>query len=153
MRQRPQRGSTLVEAAITLPVLFMLLMAILEFGRAYNIYQVITDAAREGARISLAPFPGTSTLPTTTQVATVVCDFLKSANLPCSTATNLSSPPCSNGKVTKVTVCVDQNLANTVNGAPLVYTDINVRAPYQFLFFPFGTITIGTQAVMRNETN
>ena len=47
--RRKQRGAVIAESAVTLIVLFMLLFAILEFGRAYKTYQVLTDAAREGA--------------------------------------------------------------------------------------------------------
>jgi Flp pilus assembly protein TadG len=40
----------MVEFALILPVLVMLLMGIVEFGRAYNIQLSIQAAAREGAR-------------------------------------------------------------------------------------------------------
>ncbi|MGI5922036.1 MAG: TadE/TadG family type IV pilus assembly protein [Syntrophomonadaceae bacterium] len=40
----------LVELAMVLPVLLMLLMGIVEFGRVYGSYLVISNLAREGAR-------------------------------------------------------------------------------------------------------
>ncbi|MEN6324926.1 MAG: TadE/TadG family type IV pilus assembly protein [Syntrophomonas sp.] len=40
----------LVELAMVLPILLMLLMGILEFGRIYGSYLVISNLAREGAR-------------------------------------------------------------------------------------------------------
>lgn len=43
-------GQALVEVAIALPILLALLVGIFEFARAYNVQQVITHAAREGAR-------------------------------------------------------------------------------------------------------
>ncbi|HUZ45082.1 MAG TPA: TadE family protein [Terriglobia bacterium] len=43
-------GAELFEAALVLPVLLTLLFGIISFGRAYNVYQTITRAAREGAR-------------------------------------------------------------------------------------------------------
>lgn len=45
-----EAGAELVEAALVLPILLMLLLGIVAFGRAYNVYQTITRAAREGAR-------------------------------------------------------------------------------------------------------
>lgn len=39
-----------MEFALLVPVLIMLLLGILEFGRAYNIQTTLTNAAREGAR-------------------------------------------------------------------------------------------------------
>ena len=44
------RGQALVEAALVMPILLLLLVGIMEFGRAWNIHQVVTDAARQGAR-------------------------------------------------------------------------------------------------------
>jgi TadE-like protein len=45
-----EAGAELFEAALVLPMLLVLLLGIVEFGRAYNVYQTITRAAREGAR-------------------------------------------------------------------------------------------------------
>ena len=47
---KDQSGAELVEAAFVIPILLMLLLGIFSFGRAYNVYQTITRAAREGAR-------------------------------------------------------------------------------------------------------
>ena len=43
-------GQALVEFALVFSLLLILVIGIFEFGRAWNAYQVITDAAREGAR-------------------------------------------------------------------------------------------------------
>ncbi len=51
--RRDGRGQALVELALILPILLMLLLGIFEFGRAWNTKQVITDAAREGARLAV----------------------------------------------------------------------------------------------------
>jgi hypothetical protein len=48
-------GQELVEAAFVLPVLFAMILAIIWFGRGFNIYETITRAAREGARVAVAP--------------------------------------------------------------------------------------------------
>ena len=52
---RDTSGAEIAEAAIVLPLVFMLLLGIYWFGRAYNIYATITHAAREGARAATAP--------------------------------------------------------------------------------------------------
>jgi hypothetical protein len=49
------RGTELAEAAVVLPLLFMILLAIFWFGQAFRIYGTITHAAREGARAAVAP--------------------------------------------------------------------------------------------------
>jgi Flp pilus assembly protein TadG len=44
------RGAAAVEFALVLPVLIVLILGIVEFGRVYNVQISITNAAREGAR-------------------------------------------------------------------------------------------------------
>ncbi|ADI02676.1 TadE/TadG family type IV pilus assembly protein [Syntrophothermus lipocalidus] len=43
-------GQALVEFALILPILLVLIMGIIEFGRIFFSYLVITELAREGAR-------------------------------------------------------------------------------------------------------
>lgn len=45
-----ERGQALVEFALIMPFLLLFIIGIVEFGRGWNQHQVITDAAREGAR-------------------------------------------------------------------------------------------------------
>lgn len=47
---RAEEGQALVEFALVTPLLLMLIVGIIEFGRAWNMSQVITDATRQGAR-------------------------------------------------------------------------------------------------------
>jgi len=48
-----EKGQSLVEFAILLPVLLLLLMGILEFGLMLNSYLTINNSAREGARLGI----------------------------------------------------------------------------------------------------
>ena len=48
--KRHEGGQAAVEFALVLPFLLVMLIGIVEFGRAWNEHQVITDAARETAR-------------------------------------------------------------------------------------------------------
>jgi Flp pilus assembly protein TadG len=49
---RNNRGQALVEFALLLPLVMLILIGIVEFGRAWQAKQTLTDAAREGARIA-----------------------------------------------------------------------------------------------------
>lgn len=49
-RNRARRGQALVEFALAAPVLLMLILGMIDFARAWNVYQVITDTARQAAR-------------------------------------------------------------------------------------------------------
>ncbi len=45
-----QRGQTMTEFALVLPLLVMLLFGVIQFGIAFNNYITLTDAVRAGAR-------------------------------------------------------------------------------------------------------
>jgi Flp pilus assembly protein TadG len=48
-----RRGAAAVEAALVLPVVIMFLFGILEYGRYLMMMQIVTNAAREGARYAV----------------------------------------------------------------------------------------------------
>jgi hypothetical protein len=48
-------GSEIAESAVVLPLVFMLLLGIMWFGRAFNIYSTLNRAAREAAVAAAAP--------------------------------------------------------------------------------------------------
>jgi Flp pilus assembly protein TadG len=45
-----QQGQSVLEMTIALPILLMLLIAVVDFARAFDAYIVLTNAVREGAR-------------------------------------------------------------------------------------------------------
>jgi Flp pilus assembly protein TadG len=49
--RRDQRGAAMVEFAIIAPLLFALLFGIVDYGRLFFLYNKLTNAVREGARI------------------------------------------------------------------------------------------------------
>jgi hypothetical protein len=76
-------GAEIAEAALVLPCVFMLLLGIVWFGRAFNIYSTIQQAAQQGAitaaRNTCASCGDTQTL--VTAVDTVVSNVLQASNL------------------------------------------------------------------------
>ena len=51
-RRQDRRGAAVVEMALVLPIFFMVVLGIIEFGRAFMIGQLVTNAAREAVRPS-----------------------------------------------------------------------------------------------------
>lgn len=51
MRKSSERGAVAVELALILPVLILLVLGTVEFGRALNTQITLTHAAREGVRV------------------------------------------------------------------------------------------------------
>jgi Flp pilus assembly protein TadG len=132
-RKHSQLGATIAEAAITVVALFTLILGAVDFGRAFSIYENLTDAAREGARFAVAPDPASEILPSGSQVQSYVAPFLAADNV--------------SGTVTVTST------SHVINSVTTTYTQVTVQAPYKFLFFPFGTVNISSSSEMRNETN
>jgi len=49
------KGQALAEAAIVIPLLLLLVVGMIEMSLAWRGYQVVTNAAREGARVAILP--------------------------------------------------------------------------------------------------
>lgn len=50
-----RRGAAVVEFALVVPLFFMLVFGIIEFGQGFMVSQLINSAAREGARVAITP--------------------------------------------------------------------------------------------------
>jgi Flp pilus assembly protein TadG len=140
---RSERGAALLEAAITIPMLLLIAVGIFEFGRAYQTWQVLTNAAREGARVAVLPDP------TPGNAEQRVLDYLEAGQL--------------NYDPDDVDVVVNRSDTITVNGAPVSASRVTVDYPFQFMVLggvvklvspqsDLGdALTMRAEAVMRNE--
>lgn len=52
-----ERGQALVETALVLPMFLILILGIVDFGRAYQQHITVSGAAREGARLGVTGVP------------------------------------------------------------------------------------------------
>lgn len=80
-RTRPNRrdkGATLVEMAMVLPILLLIIIGITEVGLYFKDYLTVTYSSREGARV--AAFAGDS-IDADCQILIAVGEFLGQANL------------------------------------------------------------------------
>ncbi|MEO2032326.1 MAG: TadE/TadG family type IV pilus assembly protein [Planctomycetaceae bacterium] len=68
-----RKGAAIVEMAIVLPVFMMLILGIIEFGRAMSVSQMVSNASREGCRRAVLDDSQTST------IETEVKDFLSNS--------------------------------------------------------------------------
>jgi Flp pilus assembly protein TadG len=79
-----EAGTQLVEFAVTLPIIAVLLIGIISFGRSFNIKQEINNAAREGARFAANEPTSdltTSTPASVTAVRDVITNYLKNTHV------------------------------------------------------------------------
>jgi Flp pilus assembly protein TadG len=89
-----ERGGTLVEAALVLPILILLIFGLVEFGRAYNAQITLTHAAREGVRV----------LATTQDQAAAATASIGAATSLEGALIGVSADPCTAGQPTSVTL-------------------------------------------------
>jgi hypothetical protein len=146
-------GAEIAEAAVVLPLVFMLILGIYWFGRAYNIYATITHAAREGARAATAQTCATcgNTAMVESQVATRVAQALQASKLdPTQVSPLLPSPvmkDCGTGAPVIPTcgsspaVCFVPNvrLNDPTTGPPACGVSVSFQYPYQF-YLPFTSL-------------
>jgi Flp pilus assembly protein TadG len=140
--RKRERGQAMVETAIAIPILLVLMVGIFEVGRAYETWQVLTNAAREGARMAVMP---TSDPDTTTAL---VREYM------------------SNGQLTKAaaaSVVINEGASINVNGTAVSASLVTVDYPFEFIMLQpvvrlvapgatvGGPMTMRATAVMRNE--
>jgi Flp pilus assembly protein TadG len=140
---RCDRGTALIETALTLPLVLLLSISVFEFGRAFQHWQVLTNAAREGAR--LATLPGKSDDDVTARVRAYI------------DAGQLSA-----GEYASVDIDRDDAIA-IGGGATAPASTVSVNYPFEFVALqPLmklivssttvgDAITITSSATMRNE--
>src|SRR5687768_14452680 len=118
-----ERGVTVVEGAVILVVFFMLLLGVIEAGSFLSTRQVLTNAAREGARFAIAPTSGTNNLPTDVEIIAKVNTYLTAAHVTGATVTTkcpLTAPEACSSKSATMTVATGLGLVNTQ------YTEVTV---------------------------
>jgi Flp pilus assembly protein TadG len=70
--RRQRKGATLVETALVLPIFFLFLMGIFEYGQYEMVRQVVENASRAGARYAVV----NSATASTSQVQAIVSQQL-----------------------------------------------------------------------------
>jgi Flp pilus assembly protein TadG len=152
MRQPPnrerkdQRGAVLVEMALVLPILLFLFVGVVDYGLILREYQILQNAAREGARLSILPAYCIDTAVGSEQTAVSdaikqrVVDYLANENITIATTD----------------VTVDQNVTISGGGGgslPTIGSKITVTYNRSVLIgngWPFGAIALRGEATFRN---
>jgi len=166
-------GSEIAEAALVLPVVFMLILGIVWFGRAFNIYSTITQAAQQGAITAARPtcascgsdpgFPPDATVDNTIS-AVMQASSIDPTQIPANsnppTPVSCVNPPtpvtCSN--TNNITICREVQLNYTIGTPPppsQCGVIVSFQYPFQF-YLPFTSlnlkqITLSAQAQSRME--
>ncbi|MGA8153384.1 MAG: TadE/TadG family type IV pilus assembly protein [Terriglobales bacterium] len=174
---RDVEGSSLVEFAISLPLLVVLVVGIFDFGGAFNQKQMLNNAVREGARFGSSQptndlCTGCSAPPSVDAIRSLVDSYLLSARVnDCglsSAAIPGAGPPwvytANSGCAGTMTLTINRAVAlpETISGTTvnLLCTQVSVSYPYQWHFnnviqlvapgANFGGVAITTSATAVN---
>jgi Flp pilus assembly protein TadG len=168
-------GQDIAEAALVLPLMFMILLGIFWFGQAFRIYGTLTHAARQGAHAAVASVCTSCTAgstPAQTAYGAVQSALLAAKLDPNNLSANPTTAPnnlvsCTDGKTAvkcdanpgdPTNVCVQENVqlsSATLGGTGVCGLSVSFQYPYSF-WFP-GTslnkrgILLPAQAEMRSE--
>jgi Flp pilus assembly protein TadG len=139
---RRERGAALLETAIALPIVMLIAVAIIEFGAAFQTWQVLTNAAREGAR--LAVLPSTNEAAVTDRVQA----YMEAGSLRAADDADID---------------IDQNTTISIGAGTASASRVEITYPYEFvalnpvarIVVPDTTLgealTMTATATMRNE--
>jgi len=139
---RCESGAELVEFALALPLLLFVVLGILDFGMMFQQYEVLTNAAREGARIAVLP---DYQINRQSNVDTRVNQYITASFL--SGGASVTVAP-----VTTSNVSIGGNCMTTVT--------VTVTYPHQFIFVAgigsyfgstFGIKNLNASSTMRQE--
>jgi Flp pilus assembly protein TadG len=150
-RLRDETGQALIEFSMVLMMMILLIVALVDFARVFMQFQVVTDAAREGARQAVLADP----LVTSDSVSAVVLSALSTAGIDlagASTSENCAYP-AAGATTVNVYSC---NWGSTVSGQEV---RVGIAVPYEFAllgtFIGWTTgdrkVTLRTSISMRNE--
>ena len=132
-------GQALVELALALPILLLLVLAIIDFGRAVNYWNSETSLANTAARyVSVGALPTQGSCTQTTISAYMTCALSKSYGI---------NPVSSGNGIQGMTYCVSVP-SNTV-GQPVT---VRITGSYQWLpFLKLASVKVTGSATMPLE--
>lgn len=127
-----RRGAVAVEAALVMPLMIIMMFGIWEVGRLIQVQQVITNAAREGARVAAGGYVD-GTPVTVSYVQTTVRNYMTASGLPTAAAT---------GAVVTLTNTSTNPWTHPVNALPLDSFRVTVQIPSGSAFnsLPWSTV-------------
>lgn len=146
-RASSERGAELIEFALVFPLLLMVVLGIVDFGFLFQRMEVITNAAREGARIAVLPGYNLA------DVRARVCNYVQTGGVPPTGA-------CPNPTNPVINVDWAFPIPMPTGTTPLAGKRVEVVFTHQYLFIgpiagwfggSFTSVPIRGVAIMRDE--
>jgi Flp pilus assembly protein TadG len=144
------RGQSAVEFALTLPVFFLLIFTVMDFGRMFFVQENIQRAIAEGARYASTGNHQNGTDPSTgkayTRLASIQNYVNQQASIPISMGASLSSLQVSSVQGGAGSAGGPQDI-ETIS----ITTNVPLMTPFVSRFFPNKQYTFTASATVRNE--
>lgn len=151
-----ETGAEIAEAALVLPIVFMFVLGIVWFGRAFNIYSTITHAAQQGAITAARPSCATcgNDFANNTTVNNAIFAVMNASrvdptqipansNIPVLTACPDPAPPGGCTTTAHITVCRSVILNPTADSSQPAQCGAVVSFQYPFQFYlPFTSLNL-----------
>jgi hypothetical protein len=168
---RSTEASEIAEAAVVLPVVFLFLLGVIWFGRAFNIYATIQQAAQQGAITAARPVCATcdslntTPFPSTDAVDKAVSAVMQASSVdPAQIVNPGATPPsqCAFSTSHNITICQVVLNSSSTNSLPcdpspsqICGTMVTFQYPFQF-YLPYTSLNLSkiiltAQAESRTE--
>ena len=144
-RRKGERGAELIEFALVFPLLLFIILGIVDLGFLFQRMEVVTNAAREGARVGVLPGYAQA------DVQARVTQYIQAGGL-----------PTAGGKLLTPTAC--QTTITVTSGPPPVTVQavqVGVTYFHDYMFLGgmmswfggtgFSSVPVKGRAVMRDE--
>jgi Flp pilus assembly protein TadG len=145
--RRSESGAEVVEFALTLPLLLLLVLGMIEFGFLFQEYEVVTNAAREGARIAVLPTYSQTQTARQNNATARVNQYLTNAGLNAALATVTVGAPVSNVLAAPATGCVWSVPVTVAYPHPVPF----IRGIMAYFRQTFNAVTVRATSQMRTE--
>jgi hypothetical protein len=142
-----ERGAELIEFALVLPLLLLLVLGIVDFGFMFQRLEVVTNAAREGARLAVLPGYDTN------DVIDRVNSYMQEGGVPIDATSTPPNPLIDVAGPTDVTI-------GGVGGPKVSTMAVRVTYHHQYLFLSgfanlfggsFSSVPLSASSTMRCE--
>ena len=139
-RAASERGAEIIELALVTPLFLLLIAAMFDFGFLFRNWEVVTNAAREGARMGVLPSYACDG--STTDVQDRVTDYMAGSGIPANFTVDVSTAPMDTAAGTFDACVVSVTLEQPLPSLSLIGALTGGS---------FGSIDVKANSVMRTE--
>ena len=144
---RSESGAELIEFALTLPLLLLIVLGIIESGFVFQEYEVLTNAAREGARIAVLSTYAATQVAREDNATARINQYLDAGGLDSALAIATVGVPVTAALAAPATGCVSTVTVIVTYPHPVLF----LGGIMSYFGSAFGNLTLSATSEMRTE--